>query len=62
MDVFMSLLLFFIFVTFVFFLVVIFFPEYVGITGKKANEVMEAQRADPPTAQTTAQKEETPRD
>jgi len=35
--------LFFIFCTFVFFLIVAFFPEWVGITGKKAHEVNEQQ-------------------
>lgn len=40
--------LFFIFITFVFFVLAFFFPEWLGITGKKAHEVMASHQEEPP--------------
>lgn len=37
---------FFVFVTLVFVAVAVFFPEWVGITGKRAKEIQEHQRSD----------------
>lgn len=38
--------IFFIFCTFVFFALAFFFPEWVGITGNKAKDVLEHQQGD----------------
>ncbi|MCK6599374.1 MAG: hypothetical protein L6Q37_13495 [Bdellovibrionaceae bacterium] len=35
---------FFIFVTFIFFVIAFFFPEWLGITGSKAKEVMRSHQ------------------
>jgi uncharacterized membrane protein (DUF485 family) len=40
--------LFFIFITFVFFVLAFFFPEWLGITGKKAHEVMASHQEEAP--------------
>jgi hypothetical protein len=37
---------FFVFVTLLFIVVAIFLPEWVGITGKKAKEIMKEQQGD----------------
>jgi hypothetical protein len=37
---------FFVFVTFVFMAVAIFLPEWVGITGKKAKQIIKEQQGD----------------
>lgn len=40
---------FFIFVTMVFVVIAVFFPEWVGITGKRAKEIQEHQKSEAPT-------------
>lgn len=40
--------LFFIFITFVFLVLAFFFPEWLGITGKKAHEVMASHQEEKP--------------
>jgi uncharacterized membrane protein (DUF485 family) len=40
--------LFFIFITFVFIVLAFFFPEWLGITGSKAKEVIESHQQEPP--------------
>ena len=44
---------FFIFVTMLFVALAFFFPEWVGITGKKARHYMQEQRGDAPLTSTT---------
>jgi len=39
---------FFIFVTFIFVVIAFFFPEWVGITGKKAREYIDEQKGEGP--------------
>lgn len=41
--------IFFIFITMLFVALAVFYPEWFGITGKKAHEVIEAQKETPPT-------------
>ncbi len=43
---------FFIFVTAIFVGLAVFFPEWVGITGKKAREAMKQHQADQPSSET----------
>ena len=42
------LIFFFAFITIAFVAFAYFFPEWVGITGKKAREIQEQQKQDPP--------------
>lgn len=44
MEMFFILIGFFIFVTVSFFIFAVYFPEWVGITGKKAHEVTRSQQ------------------
>jgi hypothetical protein len=48
MDMIWVLLIFFIFVTMLFVVIALMFPEWVGITGKKALEIQKHQRGDTP--------------
>lgn len=48
MDIVVVLGLFFIFVTVAFIVIAFFFPEWVGITGSKAKEVIESHAGDKP--------------
>lgn len=41
MEIIWAMTGFFIFVTMVFVVIAVFFPEWVGITGKKAHDIME---------------------
>jgi hypothetical protein len=57
MEMVWALLIFFIFVTMLFVVIALMFPEWVGITGKKALEVQKHQRGDeheePASSETT---------
>lgn len=44
MEMFFVMAIFFVFVTLIFLILCFFFPEWVGITGKKALEVIEHQK------------------
>ena len=46
MEIVLAMGIFFIFVTVIFIAVAIFLPEWVGITGKKAKEIMKEQQGD----------------
>ena len=47
MEVMWILIFFFAFITIAFVAFAYFFPEWVGITGKKAREIQEHQKEDP---------------
>ena len=47
MEMFVILIGFFIIVTVSFFIFAVYFPEWVGITGKKAHEVAKSQQEQP---------------
>ncbi len=49
MEIAIAMSLFFVFVTVTFIAIAIFLPEWVGITGKKAKEIMIEQQGDPTT-------------
>jgi hypothetical protein len=49
MEIFFVMAIFFVFVTLIFLILCFFFPEWVGITGKKALEVIEHQRESTPS-------------
>ncbi len=53
---FVILIGFFIFVTISFFAFAVFFPEWVGITGKKAQEIARAQQEQDPSSLETSAK------
>ncbi|MBL7557151.1 MAG: hypothetical protein JNM24_15100 [Bdellovibrionaceae bacterium] len=48
MDIIVGLGIFFIFITAIFIAVAFFFPEWLGITGKKAKEVIESHQSETP--------------
>lgn len=47
MEIVLAMGIFFVFVTVIFIAVAVFLPEWVGITGKKAKEIMKEQHGDP---------------
>ncbi len=53
MEVIVGLGIFFILITAVFIAVAVFLPEWLGITGKKAKEVMESHQAENPSKDKT---------
>jgi hypothetical protein len=46
MEIVLAMGIFFVFVTVIFIAVAVFLPEWVGITGKKAKEIMKEQHGD----------------
>ncbi len=54
MDVIVGLGIFFILITAIFIAVAFFLPEWLGITGKKAKEVIESHQAETPNGTDTA--------
>lgn len=58
MEIIWALLVFFAFVTIVFIAIAFYFPEWVGITGKKAHEIQQHQQSDSPEATKDSEKED----
>jgi hypothetical protein len=62
MDIVMAMAFFFIIVTMIFVAVAVFLPEWLGITGKRAKQIIAEQQAEskPPTEEKTEEKSVSP--
>ena len=58
MDLIWVMFLFFILITLVFIIIGVFFPEWVGITGKKAKEIQKHQQEEIPAEEIASSKKD----